>query len=198
MLAAEAAAAAAAQGKFWPYHDRLWASFGKLTRPDLEAHAEAVGLDLAKFRAALDEHRHRNAILAEAATAEAFGVEGTPTMFINGQPVVGSREQADFERIVDAHLESAKSVIAKGLAQREIYPMVMSMAQGTDRADPSSVPVSAVVHIEMRSADRERAIEAACRRRDGARAKSLVGAAGFDSDARERAARVCAGEGIDL
>ncbi len=198
MLAAEAAAAAAAQGKFWPYHERLWANFGKLTRADLEGYAKAIGLDMPTFRTALDEHRYRNAILAEAATAEAFGVDGTPTMFINGSPIVGSREQADFDRIIDAHVQTAKSVVAKGLAQREIYPMVMSMAQGTDRADPSSVPVSSLVHIELRSDDRERAIEAACRRRDGARAKSLVGATGFDTDARVRAARVCAGEGIDL
>lgn len=198
MLAAEASAAAAAQGKFWPYHEQLWANFGKRSRADLEAFAQNVGLDMAKFRAALDEHRYRNAVLAEAATAEAFGVEGTPTMFINGQPVVGSREQADFDRIIDAHIQSAKSVVAKGLAKREIYPMMMSMALGIDRADPSSVPTSTLVHIELRSADRERAIEAACRRRDGARAKSLAGADGFDNDARQRATRVCAGEGIDL
>ncbi len=196
MLAAEAAAAAAAQGKFWPYHEQLWANFGKLSRADLEGYAKAVGLDMTAFRSALDEHRYRNAIVAEAATAEAFGVEGTPTMFVNGQPVVGSRDQADFDKIVDAHLARAKAVIAKGLAKREIYPMVMSMAQGIDRADPSSVPASNVVHIELRSDDRERAIEGACRRRDGARARTLVD--GFEGDGRHRAARVCAGEGIDL
>jgi protein-disulfide isomerase len=196
MIAAEAAAAAAAQGKFWPYHEQLWASFGKLSRADLEGHAKAVGLDMTAFRAALDEHRYRNAIVAEAAAAEAFGVDGTPTMFINGRPVVGSREPAAFEPLVDSHISSARSAVAKGLAKREIYPMMMSLAEGLDRADPSSVPVSSVVHIEMRSDDRERAIEAACRRRDGARAKSLVD--GFTGAARHRAARVCAGEGIDL
>lgn len=196
MIAAEAAAAAAAQGKFWPYHQQLWANFGNLSRTDLERYADAVGLDMAQFRAALDEHRYKNAILAEAAAAEAFGVEGTPTMFINGQPVVGSREVEDFMKIVDHHLDRTKTVVAKGLAKKEVYPMVMSMAQGFDRADPSSVPVSTLVHIELRSDDRERAIEAACRRRDAARARTL--STGFDGEARGRAARVCAGEGIDL
>ncbi len=196
MIAAEAAAAAAAQGKFWAYHAQLWASFGSLSRADLDGFAKAAGLDMVAFRAALDEHRYRNAIVAEAAAAEAFGVDGTPTMFINGQPIVGSREPADFERIVDAHIASAKTAVAKGLAKREIYPMMMSLAEGLDRADPSTVPASSLVHIELRSSDRERAIEAACRRRDAARAKALVD--GFTGEGRHRAARVCAGEGIDL
>lgn len=196
MLASEAAAAAAAQGKFWPYHALLWKNFPKLTRADLERYATEAGLDLSAFRTALDERRYHDSIMAEAAAAEAFGVEGTPTLFINGQPVVGSREQEDFDRIVEAHIARAKEVVAKGLPKREIYPMVMSMAQGLDRADPASVPQSTVVQIQLRSDDRERAIEAACRRRDGARAKQLD--AGFDGEARQRAARVCAGEGIDL
>ena len=87
--------------------------------------------------------------------------------------------------------------VARGLAKREIYPMMMSMAHGLDRADPSSVPASTLVHIELRADDRERAIAGACRRRDATRAKSLL-VDGFSGDARQRAARVCAGEGIDL
>jgi len=196
LLAAEASAAAAAQGKFWPYHEQLWLHFGKLARADLESYAQTAGLDMKSFRLALDERRHHDAVIAEAAAAEAFGVEGTPTMFINGQPIVGSRDPDDLDKIIDAHMGAAKEVVAKGLAAREIYPMIMSMAEGIDRADPSSVPQSTVVHIELRSEDRARAIEAACRRRDGARARSLL--EGFDGEARTRSHGVCAGEGIDL
>jgi hypothetical protein len=151
---------------------------------------------MAQFRKVLDERRYHDAVVAEAAAAEAFGVDGTPTMFINGQPIVGSREQDDIDRVVDAHLGAAKAVVAKGLDAREIYPMVMTMAEGLDRADPGSVPASTSVHIELRSDDRARTIEAACRRRDPARARQLVN--GFQGEGRAQAVSVCAGEGIDL
>jgi hypothetical protein len=195
-LAAEAGVAAAEQGKFWQFQDQIWAHFGSLTRADLEKYATAVGLDMVKFRAALDEHRHRNVVIAEASSAEALGVGGTPTMFINGQPVVGSRSQEDLDRIIDAHLANAKQAIAHGLAKGELYPMIMSSARGADRADPSTVPQSTLVHIELRAEDRGRAVAAACRRRDGARARDLL--RGLDGDPARRAKLVCAGEGIDL
>ena len=195
-LAAEAGVAASEQGKFWEYQHAVWANFGKLSRADLESYASAVGLDMPKFRAALDEHRHRNVVMAEAAAAEALGVGGTPTMFLNGQPIVGAHAQADLERIIDAHLSHAKQAIARGLAKGELYPMMMSSARGADRADPSTVPQSTLVHIELRAEDRGRAVAAACRRRDNARARDL--ARGLDGDPKRRAQRVCAGEGIDL
>jgi protein-disulfide isomerase len=195
-LAAEATVEAAAQGKFWAMHGKLWENFGRATRSDLEGFAQDIGLAMPRFRAALDDRRHRTTVLAEAAAAEALGVEGTPTMFINGQPLVGSRRLADVERVIDAHLANVRPVLAKGLARAELYPMLMAMARGADRADPSTVPQSNVVHIELRADDRARAVAAACRRRDDGRARKLV--LGLDAAARRRAARVCAGEGVDL
>jgi protein-disulfide isomerase len=195
-LAAEAAVAAAEQGKFWPFHDLLWKHFGKVSRADLEAHAKAAGLDMAKFRAALDDRRYYDAVMAETAAAASLGVTATPTMFINGQPIVGSRDDDDLDRILDAHLGSAKSAIAHGVPKTDIYALVMSMAEGAERADPSTIPDSAAVKIEMRADDRMRAVTAACLRRDVARATKL--ATGLSGDHKRRAARVCAGEGIDL
>jgi protein-disulfide isomerase len=195
-LAAEASVAAAEQGKFWAFHDLIWKNFGKLSRADLEAYAKTSGLDLAKFRAALDERRYYDAVVAETAAAEAFGVTGTPTMFINGQPVVGSRDPASLDKTIDAHLKNANAAIAHGLPKTDIYALVMAAAQGADRADPSAIPDSAAVKIELRADDRARAVAAACRRRDNARAAKL--AASLDGIAKRRAAYVCAGEGIDL
>lgn len=195
-LAAEASVAAAEQGKFWAFHDQIWKNFGKLSRTDLEEYAKAAGLDLAKFRAALDERRYYDAVMTESAAAAAFGVQGTPTMFINGQPIVGSRETADLDRVIDAHIKNAKAAIAHGLPKTDVYALVMSMAQGAERADPSAIPDSAAVKIEMRADDRARAVTAACRRRDAARATKLAGT--LTGDHKRRAATVCAGEGIDL
>jgi len=195
-LAAEAAVAAAEQGKFWAFHDLAFANFGHLTRADLEGYAKAAGLELGAFRAALDDRRYHDAVVAETAAAEAIGVDGTPTLFINGQPVVGSRDEATIDKIVDAHLDHAKQAIARGLARPDLYPLVMSMAQGDERADPSTIPDTSIGHLEMRAEDRVRAVDAACRRHDGARAAKLVGA--LTGDPKRRAAAVCSGEGIDL
>ena len=195
-LAAEAAVAAAEQGKFWAFHDQVFASFGHLARADLERFAEAAGLDLPKFRAALDERRYHDAIIAEAASAEALGVDGTPTMFINGAPVGGARDAETMDRLVDAHLARSRELVKGGIAAADLYALLMSSAEGDDRADPSRIPSPAALHIELRSDDRVRAVAAACRRRDAARAAGLAGA--LVGDARRRATLVCAGEGIDL
>ncbi|MBV8761017.1 MAG: thioredoxin domain-containing protein [Deltaproteobacteria bacterium] len=196
VLAAEAAVAAAEQGKFWAFHDQVFAHFGHLTRADLDSFAKAAGLDMATFDKALDTRRYHDAVISEYAAAEAFGVDGTPTLFINGQPMIGARDEALFDKVIDAHLAHANDAIAHGIARGELYPLMMSMAKGAELGDPSSVPTSTVVKIEMRADDRERAVTAACRRHDAARAKSL--ASGLAKDLEQRAAAVCSGEGVDL
>ncbi|MBS1119315.1 MAG: DSBA-like thioredoxin protein [Deltaproteobacteria bacterium] len=195
-LAAEASIAAAAQGKFWAFHDRLFGSGGALSRADLEQDAQALGLDLARFRAALDDRRFRDVVVAETAAAEALGVDGTPTMFINGQPVVGSRDEAELAKIIDLHLAHARTAVKGGIAPRDLYALFMSSAIGVDRADPSTIPDPSAAHIAPRVEDLSRAVAAACRRRDGARANEL--ATGLIGDARRRAMLVCAAGGIDL
>jgi protein-disulfide isomerase len=195
-LAAEAGVAAAAQGKFWAFHDQVFGDFGHLARADLERFAQAAGLDLAKFRAALDDRRYRDAILAEAASAEALGVDGTPTMFINGAPVNGARDFATMQRIIDAHLARAHEVVKAGIAPRDLYAMLMTSAEGDERADPACVPQASTAHIEPRSDDRARSVCAACRRRDAGRAAELASA--LTGDPRRRAQLVCSGAGIDL
>jgi protein-disulfide isomerase len=194
MIAAEAGAAAAEQGKFWAFHDQVFAHAGELARADLEAYAKAAGLDVARFRAALDDRRFHDAVVVEGAAAEALGVDGTPTFFINGQPVIGAATEAFLDRVVQAHLDRAREAVARGLPRGDVYPVVMAMSVGEDRADPSAVPESA--HVELRTEDRGRAVAAACRRRDAARAGRL--AAPLAGDAKKRAAAMCAGEGIDL
>jgi len=195
-IAAEAAIAAAEQGKFWAYHDQIWEHFGALTRADLDGFAVAAGLDLAAFKAALDSRRYRDLVIQEAGTALALGVDGTPTMFVNGQPVVGSRDFDTMDKIVAAHLSRAKQAITAGIAPGDLYALMMSDARGSERADPSRVPNPAAAQVALRSDDRVRAVTAACRRRDPKRAAEL--AAGLAAEPKRRAMLVCAASGIDL
>jgi protein-disulfide isomerase len=195
-LAAEAGVAAAAQGKFWAFHDQVFAHSGKLSRPELEAYAQAAGLDVAAFRAALDDRRHRDAVAAEAADALALGVDGTPTMFVNGKAVVGSRDDAGLAKVIDAELARVRPVVERGIAARDIYAVLMSEAVGDERADPSRVPDVAAASIALRAGDKARAVEAACRRHDRSRAQQLVG--GLTGPPLQHAQRVCHILGIDL
>lgn len=195
-IAAEAAIAAAEQGKFWAYHDQIWSHFGALTRADLDAFAAAAGLDLVAFKAALDSRRYRDLVVQEGATALALGVDGTPTMFVNGQPVVGSRDFDSMDKLVGAHLARAKQAIAAGIAAGDLYALMMTDARGAERADPSRVPNPAAAQVTLRADDRARAVTAACRRYDAKRAGEL--ATNLPSEARRRAMLVCAAAGIDL
>lgn len=84
-LAAEAAAEAEAQGKFWEYKDVLYQNQKALERADLERYAEQIGLDMAAFKSALDTGKHKATIDAHLAEAGRAQVSGTPSIYINGQ-----------------------------------------------------------------------------------------------------------------
>jgi protein-disulfide isomerase len=88
-LAHEAAVEAARQGRFWDMHDLLFANQQRLEPEHLVGYAEQLGLDVDVFRTALADRRHRFVVDRDAAEARALGVTGTPTLFVNGQRLVG-------------------------------------------------------------------------------------------------------------
>jgi protein-disulfide isomerase len=83
-LAAEAAEAAASQGKFWEMHDQLLGHQDALTAKDLIRYAREAGLDTERFTADLRQHAGQAKIAADVDSADLSGVSGTPTFFING------------------------------------------------------------------------------------------------------------------
>lgn len=83
LIAAEAAEAAAVQGRFWEMHDQLFAHQPHLQLPRLRAIAEAIGLDLRRFSQALREHAHVQHIRENAAEGRRLGIRGTPTFYVN-------------------------------------------------------------------------------------------------------------------
>ncbi len=196
-LAAEASVAAAAQGKFWDFHDRLFAAQDRLTRADLEAIAVDLGLDLTRFRAALDQHHYRAAVADDAAAAGGLGVEGTPTMFINGVPIEGAAAWDHLKLQVEVQLEQARSLVARGVDRRDVYSVIMSAAGAAERGDPSRMPrAQSVGKLELMQDDREVAVEAACRGRDAARAGEMAGR--LKGAHKDAARQTCQAYGIDL
>jgi Na+/H+ antiporter NhaA len=84
-LTAEAAEAAAAQGRFWDFYDALLSHQEALTPPELRHHAEKLDLDVERFWEELRHHEHAPRVAKDVASADASGVSGTPTFFINGR-----------------------------------------------------------------------------------------------------------------
>ena len=82
--AAEAAEIAAAAGKFWEMHDRLFERPGGLSRPELVAAARDVGLDAAAFERDLDAGAYRAIVRAQEVSGWHSHVLSTPTFFVNG------------------------------------------------------------------------------------------------------------------
>jgi protein-disulfide isomerase len=93
-MAAEAAEAAAAQGAFWPMHDKLLDHQDALTPLELRRYATELGLDGDRFWDDIHRHRHADRIAEDVASADASGVAGTPSFFINGKRYEGAYDLA--------------------------------------------------------------------------------------------------------
>jgi protein-disulfide isomerase len=106
--AAEAAEAAAAQGAFWEMHDRLLDRQDELTLADLGRHAAEVGLDAERFWESLRRRDYAGRVSDDVASADASGVAGTPTFFINGKRHHGAYDVPALTAAVRAARERAR------------------------------------------------------------------------------------------
>jgi protein-disulfide isomerase len=102
--AAEAAEAAREQGKFWPMHDKLFAAQRELSPETYRRIAKELGLDLKRFEEATSSGRFRARIQEDQAIAARVGAGGTPTMFVNGERVVGAVPYDQIKAVVDRKL----------------------------------------------------------------------------------------------
>jgi Na+/H+ antiporter NhaA len=84
-VAAEAAEAAGAQGRFWEMHDLLLGDEGSLSISDIYRHAASLDLDLTRFSDDVSRRHHARRVAEDVQSADASGVSGTPTFFINGR-----------------------------------------------------------------------------------------------------------------
>jgi Na+/H+ antiporter NhaA len=101
-MAAEAAEAAAAQGRFWEMHDCLLDHQDELAPKQLYHHAEALGLDLDRFADDLRRRVHAQRVADDVRSADASGVAGTPSFFVNGRRYQGAYDLATLTSVVRA------------------------------------------------------------------------------------------------
>jgi protein-disulfide isomerase len=101
-MAAEAAEAAGAQGAFWAMHDTLLQHRDALRPFDLDHYAQELGLDIERFWDELRRHVHAPRIAEDVASADASGVSGTPTFFINSRRHHGAYDLQTLTEAVQA------------------------------------------------------------------------------------------------
>jgi protein-disulfide isomerase len=106
--AAEAAACADEQGKFWDYHNLVFESSPKLDTKTLRELAEKSKLDLGAFDACVASGKHKAKVAGDLEAGRAAGVSGTPAFFVNGIPLSGARPLEEFSKLIDRELASPK------------------------------------------------------------------------------------------
>lgn len=104
-LAAEAAEAAGAQGKFWPYVDMLFEHQAHLKAKDLLAYAERLELDLVRYRAEMEDHVYLQRVQEHIALGHRAQARATPTFFVNGVLVDVSFGFEQLERTIAQALQ---------------------------------------------------------------------------------------------
>lgn len=104
-LAATAAVAAQKQGKFWVMHDAMYANRNNLSRQNILALAKQSGLDMKRFESDMNSTEVRETIIRDLQDGDRAGVQGTPTIFINGQRYNGEIALETLKPILDAELK---------------------------------------------------------------------------------------------
>jgi protein-disulfide isomerase len=107
--AAEAAACAEDQGKFWDYHALVFQSSPKLAKEQLRELAGQAKLDLTAFDACVADGRTRARVEADVAAGREAGVSGTPAFYVNGIPLSGARSVDEFVKLIERELGKGKS-----------------------------------------------------------------------------------------
>jgi protein-disulfide isomerase len=111
--AAEASACADDQGRFWDFHDKLFANQRALAAADLQRYAKELGLDTAAFDQCVKERKFQAQVdrdLADAGQAASGSGKvalGTPSFFVNGILLAGAKPIEEFYRVIDAELARA-------------------------------------------------------------------------------------------
>jgi protein-disulfide isomerase len=108
--AAEATHCAADQNMFWQYHDYLFTHQGSESSDwassiNQKKFAQTLGLNTSQFNQCLDSGKYKQEVLNETDAGKKYGVTGTPSVFVNGQILVGAQPLVSFEQAIDAALK---------------------------------------------------------------------------------------------
>ncbi len=103
-----ASVAAQKQGKFWEFHDKLFANQRAIKMDNLKQYAQELGLDMARFDKDMLDAKNKKLVDTDMAEAAAMGLTGTPGFFVNGRYLRGAKPFADFAKLINAELTRLK------------------------------------------------------------------------------------------
>ena len=112
--ASHAAVAARNQGKFWEYYAKVYNDVKNVTEENLVAYAKELKLDMDKFNSDRISAETAAKVQEDITQGALFGVRGTPTLFINGEMIVGANNSKMEEAIV-RHITAGEQLKAKGI-----------------------------------------------------------------------------------
>jgi protein-disulfide isomerase len=142
MPAALAAEAARAQGKFWEMHDKLFKNQTNLQRADLDKYAQEIGLNMGKYKEAMEKEQGKDRIKSDMAEAEKFGARGTPNFFINGRNFRGAQPVEAFKAVIDEEIKKADAKIASGTPRGQVYAALTQAGLDKAAAPPPPKPAA--------------------------------------------------------
>jgi protein-disulfide isomerase len=113
VLLAEAAECAADQGKFWQFHDAIFAITSDGSEPQIPADrikriATELGIETAPFSDCLDNHRDLGRVNAQLAEGQQRGVRSTPTIFVDDKMIVGLQDYQTYKQAIEEQLAKAR------------------------------------------------------------------------------------------
>src|ERR671915_969738 len=121
--AAQAAEAAASQGRFWEMHDLLYERQGELTEEDLVRYAAELGLDLRQFEEDLANDHHASRIEEDRLGGHRAGVRGTPAFFVNGVRYTGTIDLDGLLAVVEEAASSSGAPLGEGGVAERTSPL---------------------------------------------------------------------------
>ncbi|MEC8023283.1 MAG: thioredoxin domain-containing protein [Myxococcota bacterium] len=133
--AARASYAAQLQGKFWEYHDKLFANQRALEDADLERYATEIGLDIAKFKKDFASAESKSIVDKDMELATKVNARGTPNFFVNGRNLRGAVPFENFKTLIDEELGKAKRIADSGVARKDVYAQIIAKGKTFEPLD---------------------------------------------------------------
>jgi len=119
--AALASIAAQNQGKFWEFHDKVFANQREISPENLTKWAQEIGLDMAKFAADMGSDASKARLKEDTDLSDRLVAQGTPHFFVNGYRLRGAQPIEAFKAIIDREIAVAKGLVEAGTPRAGVY-----------------------------------------------------------------------------
>jgi protein-disulfide isomerase len=110
-------------------HDFLFKDIRATEGSKIEDYARDLGLDLDRFRDAINSGRAKQVVDGDIAIGQRFGVSGTPAFFINGRFLSGAQPLSTFETLCDQELKRAEGLLQKGVKSANLYDELIAKGE---------------------------------------------------------------------